>query len=261
MTVEHSGRSRPASPAQVMIQKLYRWAKHDPYYNLPDWFSPGTLFGELRARGIMALRGLVWRWRFRQTRGMIFIGADVRIRAPRLISVGRSVTFHDHVRIDGLCRDGIKMGSNVTIREYCVIECTGVMRLPGEGLVIGDDVGISQYGFIGVRGPVRIGNHVLMGPRVTIYAENHNFDDLDRLIADQGVTRLGITIEDDCWLGSGCTILDGVTIGRGSVVAAGCVVTKSVPPYSIVAGVPGHVVRQRGAGQPIHDAAGVSGSK
>ena len=65
-------------------------------------------------------------------------------------------------------------------------------------------------------------------------------------IIDQGVSCKGVTIEDDCWLGSRCIILDGVTVGKGSVIAAGCVVTKSVPPYSIVAGVPGKVLRLRG---------------
>ncbi len=126
------------------------------------------------------------------------------------------------------------------------MECTGVIRYPGEGLVIGDNVGISQYGFIGARGLITNGNNVQIGPRVTMYSENHVFDDLKSLIREQGLTRKGIVIEDDCWLGTGCIILDGVTVGRGSVVAAGCVVTKSVPPYSILAGVPGRVLRTRG---------------
>jgi acetyltransferase-like isoleucine patch superfamily enzyme len=113
-------------------------------------------------------------------------------------------------------------------------------------LSIGDGTGISQYCFIGARGYVRIGKNVQCGPRITIYAENHNFDDASHPIHEQGVRREGITIEDDCWLGTGCIILDGVKVGKGSVIAAGCVVTKSVPPYSIVAGVPGRVIRKRG---------------
>jgi acetyltransferase-like isoleucine patch superfamily enzyme len=228
------------------LERLYQWAKRDPSYRIPAGFTVAILLGELMARGWMATRGMLWRWRFRRVSGMTFIGRHVRIRAPGLLSLGRSVTLHDDVRIDALSRHGIVLGNNVTIREGCIIECTGVLRLPGEGLSIGDDTGISQYCFIGVRGFVRIGKNVQLGPRVTIYAENHNFDDVSRPIREQGVRREGITIEDDCWLGTGCVILDGVTVSRGSVVAAGCVVTKSVPPYSVVAGVPGRVVRTRG---------------
>jgi acetyltransferase-like isoleucine patch superfamily enzyme len=230
-----------------LIEKLYQWAKKDPGYELPDGLPGVVLVGEVGHRGIMYLRGLWRRWRFRSVRGVLFIGRDVQIRSPRSISLGRSVTLHDHVRIDGVARNGVSLGDNVTIREYSIVECTGVLRFPGEGLVIGNDVGISQYCFIGVRGPVHIGNNVQFGPRVTVYAENHNFDDINRLIREQGVHRQGITIEDDCWLGSGCSILDGVTVGYGSVIAAGSVVTKSVPPLSVVAGVPGRIIRTRGA--------------
>jgi dTDP-4-dehydrorhamnose 3,5-epimerase len=80
----------------------------------------------------------------------------------------------------------------------------------------------------------------------TAFAENHQFDDRRRLIRERG-----ITIGDECWLGSGCVILDGVLIGKGSVIAAGCVVTKSVPPYIIVAGIPGRVIRERGESKKI----------
>jgi acetyltransferase-like isoleucine patch superfamily enzyme len=62
---------------------------------------------------------------------------------------------------------------------------------------------------------------------------------------EQGVTQKGIVIEDDCWIAANSIILDGVTIGRGSVVAAGAVVSKSVPPYSVVAGVPARIIKSR----------------
>jgi len=236
-------------PITSLVEKLYRWAKGDPHYKLPGGMPAAVLLAELGMRGRMYLRGLFHRNRFRKVSGALFIGRDVRIRAAGSISLGSSVTLHDHVRLDGVARSGVSLGNNVTIREYSIVECTGVLRYPGESLIVGNDVGISQFCFIGVRGPVRIGNNVQFGPRVTIYAENHNFDDADRLIREQGVRRTGITIEDDCWLASGCSILDGVTVGRGSIIAAGCVVTKSVPPYSVVAGVPGRVVRTRGAAE------------
>jgi acetyltransferase-like isoleucine patch superfamily enzyme len=236
----------PNQLVRKVVERLYQKMKSDSTYELTDWLPTGVLLGEIWSRGWMAIRGILNRGRFAKTKGILFLGRDVRLRASRRISIGRSVSIHDHVFLDGLCRDEVNIGDNVTIREYSIIECTGVLRAPGEGLVIGNNVGISQHAFIGVRGKVVIGNNVIMGPNVTIYAANHNFEDPDRLINDQGESREGIMIEDDCWLGTGCVILDGVKIGQGSVIAAGCVVTKSVPPYSIVAGIPGRVIRTRG---------------
>jgi acetyltransferase-like isoleucine patch superfamily enzyme len=78
-----------------------------------------------------------------------------------------------------------------------------------------------------------------------IYANNHNFADPTQPICKQGNSYKGITVEEDCWLGSGVRVLDGVTIGRGSIIGAGAVVTKDIPPYSIAVGVPAKVVSQR----------------
>ena len=85
----------------------------------------------------------------------------------------------------------------------------------------------------------------MMGPRVSIYAENHVFDDPTILIKDQGVEKKEVVIEDDCWIASNSIILAGVTIGKGSVVAAGSVVTENVPTYSVVAGVPAKWIKSR----------------
>jgi acetyltransferase-like isoleucine patch superfamily enzyme len=85
---------------------------------------------------------------------------------------------------------------------------------------------------------------------VNIHSENHNFSDATRLIKDQGVRYEGVLVEDDVWIGSKATILDGVTLGQGAVIGAGAVVTRSVPAYAIAAGVPARVIGQRaGAGR------------
>jgi acetyltransferase-like isoleucine patch superfamily enzyme len=234
---------------KFMVERLIQIAKKDPLYTIPEHIPTGVLVSEVIGRGLMALRGMCVKWQFQSSNGLLFLGKNVKIRSPRSLSVGGSVSLHDYVHIDALSEKGVTLGNNVTIREYSIVECTGVIRFPGEGLVIGNDVGISQWCYIGARGPVRIGNNVQIGPKVTIYAENHNFDDRNIPIREQGISRQGITIEDDCWLGTGSIILDGVMIGRGSVIAAGCVVTKSVPPFSVVVGVPGHVIRERGEGE------------
>ncbi|MEB3336520.1 MAG: DapH/DapD/GlmU-related protein [Leptolyngbyaceae bacterium] len=71
------------------------------------------------------------------------------------------------------------------------------------------------------------------------------FKSIDTPINEQGLIGLGVVIEDDCWLGCGAKVMDGITIGKGSVIGAGAVVTKSLPPYSIAVGVPARIIGKR----------------
>ena len=87
---------------------------------------------------------------------------------------------------------------------------------------------------------------MLIASFVSMYAANHNFEDPNIPIRDQGMTtKGGIKIEDDVWIGTHVVILDGITIGKGSVISAGSIVTQDVEPYSIVAGVPAKIIRYR----------------
>ena len=90
-----------------------------------------------------------------------------------------------------------------------------------------------------------IGNDVIFGPGVYLFSENHNFDNPDLPVSSQGETRKGVMIDDGVWIGTRAVILDGVKIGRNSIVAAGSVVNKDVPPYAIVAGVPAKIIKER----------------
>lgn len=229
---------------RALTEKLYQIVKKEAYI-IPDWIPAGTLLLELSGRAWMALRGLFYRPFFGEVRGLLFVGQRVRLRAAKRIHLGRNASLHNHVYIDGLCRDGINIGYNFTLREESIIESTGILSAPGDGLEIGNNVGISQYAFIAVRGKIRIGDNVIIGPYVKIYSANHNFDDPDRLIREQGESRQGIVIGNDCWLGAGSTVLDGVHIGDGCVIAAGSVVTRDVPPYSVVGGIPAKLLKSR----------------
>jgi acetyltransferase-like isoleucine patch superfamily enzyme len=96
---------------------------------------------------------------------------------------------------------------------------------------------------------LRIGNNVQVAPGCAFSPYEHGIGDLNTPIRDQPLTSRGpIVVEDDAWLGMGVKVLDGVTIGKGAVVGAGAVVTKDVPPYAIVAGVPAKLLRYRGEG-------------
>jgi len=95
------------------------------------------------------------------------------------------------------------------------------------------------------KGGIVIGNNVLVGPYTIIHSGNHKFKNSSIPIYKQGFEFNTITIEDDVWIAANCTILSGVNLGKGCVVAAGSVVTKNVPEYCIVAGVPAKIIGER----------------
>lgn len=172
------------------------------------------------------------------------LGRGVRILYPSCLIAGDNVTILDNGYLHCLSTRGVKLGNQTSIDRNLWLSC-GVV--PGnEGYFeIGDDSYIGPNAVMGAGGPIVIGSHVQMGPNVTITAENHVFANALQRIDEQGVSHLGIVIEDDCWIGGRVSILDGVRIGRGSVIGAGAVVTQNIPPYSIAIGVPAKVIRQR----------------
>lgn len=121
-----------------------------------------------------------------------------------------------------------------------------------ENLSIGDGTSIPKGStFYCTEAPLTIGKKVIFGPRPTIITGDHRIDLIGKYIIDVTVDEkllendAPVVIEDDVWCGANVTILKGVTIGRGSVVAAGAVVTKSFPPYSIIGGVPAKLLKMR----------------
>ena len=108
---------------------------------------------------------------------------------------------------------------------------------------VGDDVSIGDGAMLmATESKIIIGNKVMFGPNVTVIGGNHNTSILGRFMYDDREKRpeddQDVIIEDDVWIGSGATILKGVKVGRGSIVAAGAVVNREVFPYTIVGGVP-----------------------
>ena len=208
--------------------------------------SPLAILQTFTKLGPMFLRGLWWRIWLKKTGGLTLIGKQVAIRNPQYISVGSNFVAEDYCEIQGLSKEGVVFGKQVTLGRFSMIRPSGYYgREIGVGLKIGDYSNIGAYCYLGCGGGVEIGRHVMMSPRVGIHSENHNFDQLDLPMKDQGVMRKGIVIEDDCWLASGCVVLSGVHVGQGAIVAAGAVVTKNVPPHSIVGGVPAKIIGQR----------------
>lgn len=119
-----------------------------------------------------------------------------------------------------------------------------------ETISVGDDVFIGPGATLtATKSSIEMGSKIMLGPNVTILGGDHNTTEIGRYMFDVNEKRLendlSVIIEDDVWIGAGSTILKGVIVGRGSIVAAGSLVRADVPEYSIVAGVPARVIKQR----------------
>ena len=167
-----------------------------------------------------------------QTRPRWFI----RLLAPLYQHRGRHSVIHGSARMDTPPYRKFSLG------DYSVIESFACINNAVGDVIIGGHTRIGLHNTI--IGPVTIGHHVNLAQGITVTALNHNFDDPKKRIDEQGVSTKPVVIEDDIWIGANAVILPGVTIGHHTVVAAGAVVTKDVPPHSLVAGVPAKIIKQ-----------------
>ncbi len=120
----------------------------------------------------------------------------------------------------------------------------GVWIMPGRNLVVGNDVDFALDVLITTGGGVQIGDRVLIGYRTQILSSNHHINGREPIF-NSGHVYKQVVIGNDVWIGAGVIVLPGVTIGEGAVIAAGSVVTKDVPAFTIAAGVPARVIRER----------------
>ena len=160
----------------------------------------------------------------------------VRLLAPLYQHRGKHSVIHRSVRMDTPPYRQFWLG------DYSVVESFACINNAVGDVFIGDHTRIGLQNTI--IGPVTIGSHVNLAQGITVTALNHNFENAEKHIDEQGVSTTPVTIEDDVWIGANAVILPGVHIGNHCVVAAGAVVTKDVLPHSLVAGVPAKVIKQ-----------------
>jgi acetyltransferase-like isoleucine patch superfamily enzyme len=167
-------------------------------------------------------------------------GVEV-IGAASKILLGQNVSIGDGVRL--VCSDQtaeIIIGDGTVIQPRAILE-TG----PGGCIELGKMNSVNPYCVLYGHGGLTTGDYVRIAAHTVIIPASHVFEDPDRPIARQGLTKKGIRIGRDVWIACGCRILDGVEIGNGSVIAAGAVVNRDVIPYSVVGGVPAKVIKMR----------------
>ena len=234
MTIDISTETYQSS-SQNQVSSRWARVKEAVVTILVDWIP--------RPRGVV-LRQLLYRTILARLGSFLYIQPGVEFIGANHIEIGDRVTIFRDVRL-------IADGQNNKIRlenRVCLERGVDINVVPYEDnchIEIGERTVIGPYTCVAGPGHIKIGKSCLIASHVGIYANNHNFADLTHYIWDQGVSRKGIVIEDDCWLGTGVKVLDGVTIGRGSVIGAGAVVTKNIPPYSVAVGVPAKVIAHR----------------
>ena len=229
----------------MILEKIIRKIKKDPHYKWNNEYSFTDLFIISRVRGFQILRGFYHRIFFKSVKGFLFVGKNTSILHANKIKTGRNLIIGDNSSINALSSSGIELGDNVTIEKNSILICTGVIADMGKGIKIGEGTGINANAFLGGQGGIDIGRNVIIGPGVKIFSENHTFSDINIPIKNQGTSRKGVIIKDNCWIGANVTILDGVTIGCGSVVAAGAVVSKSIPENVVAGGIPAKIIKIR----------------
>ena len=155
---------------------------------------------------------------------------------PLKHSKGKNARICRHTRMDVMPFNNFVLGNDSTIEDFCTIN-NGV----GD-VLIGDRTRIGMSNVL--IGPVTIGNDVMMAQNIVISGLNHGYEDINTVPHKQPVTRKKITIEDEVWIGANVVIVAGVTIGKHAVIAAGSVVTKNIPSYSVAVGNPAKVIKQ-----------------
>ncbi len=207
------------------------------YELITSWFGPCA-----GAFGLVTRKVLFRRLLGRCGRGVVF-GRNVVLRHPHKIAIGDNVIIDDNCVLDakGEDNEGIHIGDNVILsRNTALVSKNG-------SIYLGDNTNLGANCLIQSESSVRIGSNILFASYCYIVGGgNHAFSRTDIPIIQQPpISKGGIVIEDNCWLGARVTVLDGVTIGRDTVVGAGAMVLKDLPEFTIAVGVPAKVIKNR----------------
>lgn len=194
------------------------------------------------------LRKIFYPCLFKKVGKGVVLGRNITLRHPQKISLGANCFIDDNVVLDakGEGNRGLKLGENVYVGRNSILSCK-------EGSIFIDDYSnISANCSLLSETEINLGKYCfLAGHCYLVAGGNHSFDDVTTPIMFQpSFSKGGIGIAEDVWLGAGVIVLDGVTIGKGSVVGAGAVVTQSLPEYSVAVGSPAERIRDRREKKP-----------
>lgn len=227
---------------KFIIEKIIRF--RNPCFQFDSDLSNSILLHFIWCTMINTFRGLRLFIYFRNPKGAMF-KSGVRFSNLGKIKWGKFLKLGNGVYVSALAKKGIDLGNNVSIGDYSRVIVSTTFNNLGGFIKIGNNVGIGEFAYLGGAGGLEIGNDCIVGQYFSCHPENHHYTEIKVPIRLQGVSRQGIKIGNNCWIGSKATILDGVQIGEGCIIAAGAVVTKSFPNNCIIAGVPAKMIKGR----------------
>jgi len=132
--------------------------------------------------------------------------------------------------------ENLQIGSGTVVSSFVKIKPNGPMQ-------IGKNVSIGTFSFLSAdAGGVKIGDYCMIGPNASIIGNNYQYDQLDVPLCQQTKTSKGIDVGENVWIGSGCVILDGATIGNGAIITPNSVVSSKIPENAIAQGNPAKVI-------------------
>ena len=157
-----------------------------------------------------------------------------------LSNTGEKLIINNNVEMTGF--ENINLGNNNQISSYCTLNAHD-----GGLILFGNNIGINRNTHIGAAngGKIIVGNNAMIAQNVVIRASGHGFKSLKLTMDSQDYEKGTITIGDDCWIGANSVVLKNVKIGNKSIVAAGSVVTKDIPDFSVYGGVPATLIKMR----------------
>jgi acetyltransferase-like isoleucine patch superfamily enzyme len=169
-------------------------------------------------------------------------------RTYPFVSVGRRFSIHYSCDLRRSTAHRIRIGNDVILARDVWINIPNVPDTPEPVIILEDGCAMGRRAVISARNQIHIKRNTIFGPSVLVMDHNHGFEDVTRPIRDQGETKGGtIRIEEGCWIGFGTAIVCSqgeLVIGQNSVIGANSVLTRSVPPFSVVIGNPARIVKQ-----------------
>lgn len=224
-----------------LIEKIIRL--RNPDFHFDPQLTSAMLLSLVGDKGKAVIRGMLKNPR--HWRSGLMLGRRVRLLNRQNMHLGKWVKIEDYSYLNALGLGQLRIGNNSSIGAFSRVIISTSFNNIGKHIHIGDNVGIGEYAYLGGGGGLDIGDNCIVGQYLSCHPENHNFADLDLEIRHQGVSRQGIKVGKNCWIGSKVTITDGVEVGDNCVIAAGAVVTKSMPANALIGGVPAKVLKMR----------------
>ncbi len=227
---------------KYLIQAYIRRTKNKDF-TFDDGIHPSVIANLFLNKFVALIRGL----RFvpaNKKLNKIFAGKGLVLQNKSNIRVGNNVTIGNYVTLSGLGKKSLDIGDNVNIGSFSQVIISTSFDNIGSHIAIRQNVGFGEFSYLGGAGGLEIDEDTIIGQYFSAHPENHIFKEEGKPIRYQGVSRQGIYIGKNCWIGSKVTILDGVKIGNNCVIASGAVVNKSFDDNLLIGGVPAKILKE-----------------